>query len=71
MVKEGNPQDEYNKLIREYFFRGMCGKRLDEYRIRLKAFFNDPDNRAAFYEDFLETGVGESFYMAYGFQILS
>jgi len=61
----------YRNFISEYFTaRGWTREQWNDYRKRLKAFFSDETNRAIYYEHFLRSGVGESFYMANGEQII-
>ena len=66
-----NNRLEYDKLIKEYFTTsGWTRERLSDYRKRLKDFFDNEQNHADYYEDFLDSGVGESFYVAHGEQII-
>ena len=62
----------YESLKSEYFNARLWTENwMNDYRKRLKAFFDDEYNHAEFYEEFLYSGIGESFYMANGYQILS
>jgi len=59
-------------LIKEYFAaRGWTNEEREDYRTRLKAFFADQAIREELFDEFRESGVGESFYMAHGYRIMS
>ena len=68
----GEMSETLENLINEYFrARGWFDDQREDYRKRLKTFFADnviPDDLR---KKFRESGVGESYYMTHGHQILS
>jgi len=61
----------YKNLVHEYFTACRWSvEQWNDYRKRLKTFFDDETNHADYYEHFLDSGIGESYYMAFGVQII-